>query len=175
MATSVNADLPSELITRIRYHYQASALVTAEVAIAVILGGYATAGTTREAAFRKTFAGDDILNGSGYRDALVAYAGNDLMRGGRGSDALNGGTGHDRVFGQTGNDLLVGGAGRDTLAGGGGNDRLRGGILRDVFVFGGADGRDRGSISPTASTGSRSWAALTVSATSRSRNAVRTS
>jgi hypothetical protein len=104
---------------------------------------YATVGTTREAAFRKAFAGDDVLNGSGGRDALLAYSGNDLMRGGRGSDALNGATGHDRVFGQAGNDLLVGGDGRDRLAGGGGNDRLRGGDLRDVFVFGGADGRDR--------------------------------
>lgn len=104
---------------------------------------YATAGTMREAAYRKALAGDDILNGSGDRDVLVAYAGSDLMRGGRGSDVLDGGTGHDRVFGQAGNDLLVGGAGRDVLAGGSGNDRLRGGDLRDVFVFGAADGRDR--------------------------------
>lgn len=104
---------------------------------------YATAGTTRDAAYRKALSGEDVLIGSSDDDRLVGYAGDDVMRGGRGDDWLKGSAGNDELVGGAGNDSLVGGAGKDVLVGGNGNDTLRGGSDRDRFVFDSHDGRDR--------------------------------
>ena len=104
---------------------------------------YATIGATREEAYRRALADDDILVGSAYADGLVGYAGDDRMNGGSGDDLVAGGHGHDRLMGGGGDDYLRGQQGRDMLQGGRGDDRLVGGDGGDTFVFGRADGEDR--------------------------------
>jgi len=52
-------------------------------------------------------AGDDVINGTTYRDALFGGAGTDMLRGGLGNDLLTPGQGDD---------VVEGGAGFDTLA-----------------------------------------------------------
>jgi Ca2+-binding RTX toxin-like protein len=104
---------------------------------------YATVGASREAAYRRALADDDVLLGSAYADGLVGYAGDDRMNGGSGDDLLVGGRGDDRIAGGGGSDDLRGQAGRDALAGGRGDDRLAAGDGADLFVFGGDDGTDQ--------------------------------
>ncbi|WP_422370452.1 VCBS domain-containing protein [Hoeflea sp.] len=82
--------------------------------------------------------GDDVIDASGFADAvtligsngddnLTGGSGNDLLQGGGDNDTLNGGEGDDRLEGGSGNDTLNGGDDNDTLLGGWGDDVLDGG------------------------------------------------
>ncbi len=104
---------------------------------------YATAGSTTDAAYRKAFAGDDVLRGSQFNDRLVGYAGDDKMVGRGGKDELRGLAGADSLDGGRDADRLSGGAGRDLIRGGHGDDKLWGGADRDIFVFDRSDGEDQ--------------------------------
>ncbi|MDI1229479.1 MAG: calcium-binding protein [bacterium] len=77
--------------------------------------------------------GDNIFNGSVYRDFVNGQGGNDSLHGNGGEDTLAGGSG---------NDLLTGGEENDTLDGGLGNDELLGGSGDDTFLFAQGDGND---------------------------------
>jgi Ca2+-binding RTX toxin-like protein len=71
--------------------------------------------------------GNDILDGSATKTALIAYgeAGDDTLIGGANNDYLDGGAGIDTIVGNGGNDVIVGGAEVDILTGGTGADQFR--------------------------------------------------
>ncbi len=85
-------------------------------------------------------AGDDILVGSEFDDALTGSSGNDVIAGNGGADFIQGGPGDDSIEGGAGNDFLYGDAGADSIDGQGGDDVLLGGLEGDE-LFGG-DGDD---------------------------------
>lgn len=77
--------------------------------------------------------GNDLLNGSLFRnvvqglggnDQITTYGGDDLVWGGEGSDQINTGSGSDYLFGDGGNDVIVVKNGRDIVFGGTGSDRI---------------------------------------------------
>lgn len=89
-------------------------------------------------------SGDDVLEGRGGNDELVAAAGDDRVEGqggddnldgGEGNDAVLGGAGDDVMHGRDGDDALSGGRGVDDLYGGAGQDRMSGGAGADLFHF----------------------------------------
>ena len=104
---------------------------------------FATAGTSRDAAYRRALAEDDVIIGSIEGDILVGYAGRDRMNGGGGDDELLGKVGDDELLGSGGADNLKGNDGKDRLQGGRGADRLSGGEGGDRFVFSDSDGVDQ--------------------------------
>lgn len=59
---------------------------------------------------------DNIINGEGGNDTILAGEGDDVISGGSGSDDLFGEAGDDILKGDTGNDLIDGGAGNDTAS-----------------------------------------------------------
>jgi hypothetical protein len=87
-------------------------------------------------------AGDDVMNGTDYADAIDAQGGNDTINGRRGNDVLTGGDG---------NDVLNGGAGNDTMTGGTGDDIYYVSASGDAVVENFGEGNDlvRSSISYT--------------------------
>ncbi|QLI81184.1 hypothetical protein HZU75_06370 [Chitinibacter fontanus] len=114
--------------------------------------------------------GNDVIQGMGGKDRIIAGAGNDTLTGDWGDDFINGGTGNDYIDGRGGNNTLLGGAGNDIIraqfgadiidggdgdddiyASGGGND-IRGGKGNDIIVadwegdtyhYARGDGRDQ--------------------------------
>jgi Ca2+-binding RTX toxin-like protein len=111
-------------------------------------------------------AGNDVLTGGLYRDAvhgldgddqLFGLEGNDVLNGDAGADQLDGGWGDDGLYGGAGNDTLLGGVGVDVLSGddgddlmdsGAGDDMLTVGVGRDTLSGGeGADNYYFGSLS----------------------------
>jgi Ca2+-binding RTX toxin-like protein len=80
------------------------------------------------------FAGDDVMTGSAFADALYGYDGNDLLTAGNGADEADGGAGDDDIFGGAGNDTLRGGAGADELHGEDGDDSIEGGAGADSLT-----------------------------------------
>ena len=87
-----------------------------------------------------TFDSIENVQGSQFRDIIIADNGNNLLSGLGGNDVLNGLGGDDNLIGGAGNDVLVGGTGSDTLLGGLGNDVLRGGDGVDALY--GGEGND---------------------------------
>ena len=77
-------------------------------------------------------AGNDILQGGGFGDALCGGSGNDTLSGQADDDVLAGGAGNDTLLGGTGDDTLLGGAGNDTLNGGQDRDHCTGGAGTDT-------------------------------------------
>ncbi|MEG3179553.1 beta strand repeat-containing protein [Sphingomonas sp. LT1P40] len=78
-----------------------------------------------------SYAGFEIILGSGAADSfnggaenneLYGFGGNDTLSGGDGNDILEGGDGDDIVYAGGGDDLIVGGAGADQMSGGSGVD-----------------------------------------------------
>ncbi|SEN36023.1 Hemolysin-type calcium-binding repeat-containing protein [Gemmobacter aquatilis] len=112
------------------------------VAVADVLNFLADA--DGRAFFATTFAGDDVMAGSDWRDNLLGFKGADQISAGEGNDTLGGGIGDDRLLGEGGFDALIGDAGQDTLLGGFGNDTLLGGTGNDRLLGGGADDRLEG-------------------------------
>lgn len=80
---------------------------------------------------------DDLIEGLGGNDTILAGAGNDLVYGGTGNDSVRGGIGNDTLFGDSGNDTLHGDEGDDLVYGGLGDDSLTGGDGDDT-LYGGA-------------------------------------
>jgi Ca2+-binding RTX toxin-like protein len=81
---------------------------------------------------------DNLLTGSGDFDMFVTGgAGDDVLEGTGGRDALDGGPGNDTLTGEGGIDNLKGGDGNDTLRGAG---VLEGGAGDDVFIGDSAGG-----------------------------------
>ncbi len=105
--------------------------------------------------------GSGKIEGTDFRDLLMANDtnstleggwGNDTLIGGDGNDVLGagvvslwqhpdenllqGGAGNDTLWGAAENDTLIGGAGNDTLEPNGGKNLLVGGSGKDVFEFG---------------------------------------
>ena len=78
--------------------------------------------------FSNMFAGNDMIIGNDYADAIEL---------GRGNDRGIGNGGNDTLWGQSGSDILRGGFGGDVLSGGNGRDQLFGGndANPDRFVF----------------------------------------
>lgn len=70
--------------------------------------------------------GDDTLLGGAGKDYIAGGNGDDIARGGSWDDSIDGGYGSDTIFGEEGDDSLVGGYGPDLLDGGEGNDYLNG-------------------------------------------------
>ncbi|MEX0287115.1 MAG: calcium-binding protein [Paracoccaceae bacterium] len=104
-------------------------------------GSQALTGTGNDA--RNMIVGnalDNVIDGKGDNDNLIAGAGDDLVYGGDGHDKLHGDDGNDLLYGDAGNDKLHGGTGADTVYGGDGNDILCPGQGDDVMY--GGDGRD---------------------------------
>jgi hypothetical protein len=95
-------------------------------------------------------AGDDLIEGTAFGEAIGGRAGNDVIRAGGGDDRLYGGEGDDLILGEDGNDRIWGGPGDDRIAGGAGNDRIGAGPGDDLVyggegddVVSGGPGRDR--------------------------------
>lgn len=86
-------------------------------------------------------AGNNVLKGTAYADAVDMGRGNDVVVGMGGDDGLWGNYGNDTLAGGLGDDTLLGQAGNDKLRGDGGNDLLSGGIGADVLL--GGEGSDR--------------------------------
>jgi Ca2+-binding RTX toxin-like protein len=84
--------------------------------------------------------GHDVVHGSAFAEAFIAYSGNDVIFGNGGNDVLEGESGADRISGGDGADALFGGEDADVLAGDAGNDRLDGGTEADSIS--GGDGLD---------------------------------
>ena len=104
-------------------------------------GSQALTGTGNDA--RNMIVGnalDNVIDGKGDNDNLIAGDGDDLVYGGDGHDKLHGDDGNDLLYGDAGNDKLHGGNGADTVYGGDGNDILCPGQGDDVMY--GGDGRD---------------------------------
>ncbi len=94
-----------------------------------------------------TYAGNEVIGGSGDdaifgmtpgADLISGNGGDDILAAGDGDDTIYGGQGNDTIYGQGGNDTLEGGDGNDIIHGGAGQDILRGGKGDDV-IRGGAD------------------------------------
>ena len=83
-----------------------------------------------------TFAGNDVLAGSGGDDTLVGMDGNDVVNGNGGNDDLNGNQGDDLVTGGSGADYVRGGQGNDVARGGADGDWHVNGSLGDDLVYG---------------------------------------
>ena len=86
-----------------------------------------------------TFDSIENVQGSQFRDVIIADNGNNLLSGLGGNDVLNGLGGNDNIIGGAGNDVLIGGAGSDALLGQDGNDVLRGGDGIDALYGGAGD------------------------------------
>ncbi|GLK65425.1 Hint domain-containing protein [Paracoccus kondratievae] len=103
---------------------------------------------------------DDVIQGFGGNDSILAGAGNDTVYAGDGADSVNGGDGDDLIYaygdtingsddgaadhidGGAGNDTIYGGGGADTLSGGDGNDLVHGGDGDDALLGGADNGND---------------------------------
>ncbi|MDP2519244.1 hypothetical protein [Shimia thalassica] len=92
-------------------------------------------------------SGDDVYNGTIYRNYMNGRGGNDILRvfasnnvvyGGSGNDSIYGGTGDDRLYGGTGDDVIEGNSGFNRIFGEADEDTLTGGYENDV-IDGGAD------------------------------------
>lgn len=92
---------------------------------------------------------DDIIDGLGGNDTILAGAGNDHVFGGSGDDSvlggvgndtIHGGSGDDSLHGEAGDDLIHGELGDDSITGGNGDDTLYGGAGADTIE--GGDGND---------------------------------
>lgn len=86
-----------------------------------------------------TFSTIEGIEGSAFRDVLMAGEDGAELRGGGGNDILNGHTGDDTIVGGEGDDLITGGAGTDELTGGSGGDRF---LFNDVAESAAGAGRD---------------------------------
>lgn len=82
---------------------------------------------------------DDVIQGDGGDDSIIAGLGNDHVDGGDGNDTLEGQAGNDTLIGSIGNDSAVGGTGDDMLTGDLGDDTLAGGDDRDTISGGFGD------------------------------------
>ncbi|HVE91182.1 MAG TPA: hypothetical protein VNE62_02625 [Actinomycetota bacterium] len=71
-------------------------------------------------------AGNDVICGSRFADAIDGRGGNDVIFAGGGADAVNGGSGNDLIFGGAGADALRGGLGFDVIDGGSQSDACSG-------------------------------------------------
>ncbi len=78
--------------------------------------------------------GNDVINGTNFRDSFTALRGDDRLCGLDGIDSLIGAQGNDSLSGGAGDDILTGGSGNDRLDGGPGFDRCDGGIDVDTAV-----------------------------------------
>ena len=87
-------------------------------------------------------AGNDLVRGGWFNEALGGGAGNDTLQGGDGNDTLFGEAGNDSIVGGVGNDTLYGGAGNDTMAGGTGDDVYLVEDLTDVVTELAGEGND---------------------------------
>jgi Ca2+-binding RTX toxin-like protein len=101
-------------------------------------------------ATRTGTSGNDVIEGTGGPDVIIAGEGNDRVKGfgqtdlicaGEGNDRTRGGAGDDGLVGEGGRDLMDGQGGADFLIGSTGNDRAAGGAGRDLAA--GGRGRDR--------------------------------
>ena len=79
-------------------------------------------------------AGDDVITGTVYANALEGRGGNDLIRAGGGNDSVLGGWGDDVLYGDAGDDHLDGSYSDDRLYAGSGNDTLLGDYGNDTLV-----------------------------------------
>ncbi|WP_035851728.1 Ig-like domain-containing protein [Deefgea rivuli] len=114
--------------------------------------------------------GNDVIQGMGGKDRIIAGAGNDTLTGDWGDDFINGGSGNDVIDGRGGKNTIYGGSGNDLIkadygadfidagdgddvvrASGGGND-IRGGKGNDqlfadwdndTYHYARGDGRDQ--------------------------------
>ncbi|MEM7276067.1 MAG: calcium-binding protein [Actinomycetota bacterium] len=77
--------------------------------------------------------GNDVIVGTGGRDAIYSYGGDDVVCGTGSRDRINTGTGNDRAFGGTGDDVITTGRGTDVAYGEGGSDRINGGHGTDTL------------------------------------------
>jgi hypothetical protein len=90
--------------------------------------------------------GDDVIQGTRWRDCIVAYGGNDVINSlqgsdiviaGAGDDVIDTGNGRDQVFGGEGDDIINLGNGRDgDVHGGPGNDVIDAGNGSDSRIYG---------------------------------------
>ena len=128
------------------------AAVAANLNVSMLAGGALQAGAVTFAHlaagptdFENLWSGDgnDIINGNGLVNHILAMRGNDLVHGGANNDRVEGGDGNDVLYGDAGSDLIFGGAGNDMLLGGSNNDTLNGGGGLDRFVFQLGTGVDR--------------------------------
>lgn len=85
-------------------------------------------------------AGNDLLEGSAYKDILYGGDGDDTIRGSFGPDVIEGGSGSDLLHGDQDSDSILGGHGTDFLYGGDGADALYGDY--DDDYLNGGDGAD---------------------------------
>lgn len=90
------------------------------------------------ALYSTAFAGNDLIQLSGFADRFSGFSGNDTLYGHAGNDTLAGGSGDDIVEGGAGSDSIDGGEGSDTLTGGAGDDVLQGGAGLDTAVYSGS-------------------------------------
>ena len=94
-------------------------------------------------------AGNDLVRGGWFNDALGAGAGNDTIQGGDGNDTLFGEAGNDSILGGAGNDTLYGGAGNDSMAGGSGDDVYLVEDATDVVIEVAGEGTDTAFVTAT--------------------------
>jgi Ca2+-binding RTX toxin-like protein len=83
---------------------------------------------------------NNVINGTGGPDVIVALGGADTVNGLGGDDVICGGDGPDTIYGGDGKDWIDGGASPDDLNGGNGDDFLDGGLHNDSLR--GDGGRD---------------------------------
>ncbi len=77
---------------------------------------------------------DNNDNAEGTNDDVIeGYGGNDTILAGEGDDIVDGGSGADTIDGGAGDDVLDGGSGGDTIIGGDGSDIVNGGTGDDVI------------------------------------------
>jgi hypothetical protein len=92
------------------------------------------------------YAGDDVIEGTEFNDAINASIGDDVVSGEGGDDSLWGGYGRDTLVGGSGGDDLYGESDSDLIEGGDGEDQISGGSGDDVIL--GGDGDDQISGDP---------------------------